>query len=164
MLALAIAGLLTVSLLEAGAASAASPSVVAGTTSASSSATAVHGRVAPKKATCNWRARKCFGAISVNIKSYKAYFSNDKKSKSTAVNKAQNKCFAKTSKNRQCRKAGWVRNGCLAVAYRLKSGTLKEWSSAYAYGKAKAKAKAKKKVAGPGKVGIWAWLCTTRRA
>ncbi len=117
-------------------------------------------------ASCNWRRGKCFGAISLNTRTGVVGFSNDKRSKSSAIRIGQSRCrtrsVAQGGYPGQCTKAGWVRNGCLAVAIRVRNGAIVEWGSGYAYNDGPAKQKAKQKVRGPGRVRIQFWLCTTR--
>jgi hypothetical protein len=117
--------------------------------------------------TCNWRQRRCFGAISFNTRTGEVGFANDKRTRTKAISVAQRSCKNRSEAGDgfpgQCQKAGWVRNGCLALAIRINGGELVEWRSAYAYSEAGAKRKARERVAGPGEVSIHYWLCTTRR-
>jgi hypothetical protein len=110
--------------------------------------------------------RRCFGAVSLNTRTGVVGFANDKGSKSKAISLAHSRCKNKSGADGfpgQCKRAGWVRNGCLALAVRINNGALVEWGSAYAYNVDPAKRKAKQKVQGPGNVRIQFWLCTTRR-
>jgi hypothetical protein len=121
----------------------------------------------PRLASCPWRQRQCFGAISLNTRTGIVGYANDKRGKATAIRIAHNSCHTRSTADGgspgQCTKAGWVRNGCLAVAIRINNGTLVEWGSGYAYNRAPAQHKAKNKVRGPGRIKIQFWLCTTRR-
>lgn len=122
---------------------------------------------AERLATCAWRQRRCFGAISFNTRTGEVGFANDKRTKAKAISVAQRSCKARSEAGDgfpgQCVKAGWVRNGCLYLAIRINNGQLAEWGSAYSYGKAAAREKALDKVRGPGDERIHYWLCTTRR-
>ncbi len=121
----------------------------------------------PRLASCAWRQRHCFGAISLNTRNGEVGFANDKRSKSSAIRIAHNSCHRRSTAGAGspgwCKKAGWVRNGCLAVAIRINNGAIVEWGSGYAYDRAPAQHKAKNKVRGPGRIKIRFWLCTTRR-
>ncbi len=117
-------------------------------------------------ANCNWRRGRCYGAIAINPATGLADVVTDRKSKFAAKKDAKNKCKNRPANEgfaRHCTVAGWVRNGCGAVAFRVNDNELKEWAYAYAYSEDAAKRKAKDKLSGPGTRGIWAWVCTTRR-
>ena len=117
--------------------------------------------------SCAWRQRHCFGAISLNTRTGVVGYANDTRTKATAIRIAHNRCHTRSTADggfpRQCTKAGWVRNGCLAVALRIRNGAIVEWGSGFAYNRAPAQQKAKNKVRGPGRIKIQFWLCTTRR-
>jgi hypothetical protein len=111
------------------------------------------------------RVPNCYGSISINVRTGTANGTYNYGMRTRAVNTAYNKCrnrAANEGRAKYCRKAGWVRNGCLAVAYRMNNGRL-EWGSAARYGKSAAIRAAKSKVRGPGQEKLWAWVCTTRR-
>lgn len=116
-------------------------------------------------AKCNWRKGRCYGAIAVNPVTGYADLVTDRKTKYAAKKDAKNKCKNRPANEgyaSHCTVAGWVRNGCGAVAYRVNNGELQEYAYAYAYNRNDAERKAKKKLSGPGDRGIWAWVCTTR--
>ncbi|WP_183094804.1 DUF4189 domain-containing protein [Nocardioides stalactiti] len=117
-------------------------------------------------ASCNWRRHQCFAAVSFNTRTGQVGWANDKRAKDTAINVAHRSCKTRSEAGEgypgQCEKAGWVRNGCMALAVRILDGTLAEWRTAYAYREADAKAAALDKVRGDGRERIHYWLCTTR--
>ena len=120
-----------------------------------------------RAANCNWRRGRCFSAISINLRSGKAFWSSDRRTREGAVSAAYRKCRNNTRAawDGACRRATWVRNGCIAVAWRYTNKSLGryEWSSGYAKRtKAAAIRSAKYQVRGPGTEHLWSWVCTTR--
>jgi len=159
---------LAAALLLGGTLIAAAPTASAKATPSTASAPAAERATNTERlATCAWRQRRCFGAISLNTQTLEFGFANDKRTKAKAIGVAQRSCKARSEAGDgfpgQCVKAGWVRNGCLYLAIRINNGQLAEWGSAYSYGKVAAREKALDKVRGPGDESIRFWLCTTRR-
>lgn len=161
VLALAVAALLGGTLL------AASPTASASAPSATSEPTVERATDTQRLATCAWRRKRCFGAISLNTRTGVVGYANDKRSRSRAVSVAHNSCKRRSEADGgfpgQCKRTGWVRNGCLALAIRVQDNAIVEWGTAYAYNVDPAKRQARRKVAGAGTVEIHFWLCTTRR-
>lgn len=117
-------------------------------------------------ASCAWQRRRCFAAISLNTRTGVTGTANDKRSRARAVSTAHRSCQARSADQGgfpgQCKRAGWVRNGCLAVAIRVRNNEIVEWGSGYAYNPPPAQRKARSKVQGPGRILIQQWVCTTR--
>lgn len=136
------------------------------TASARATSSAERGTDTARLASCNWRAHQCFGAISLNTRTGVVGFANDRRSRSKATSVAQRMCKARSVRHGgspgQCTRAGWVRNGCLAVAIRIRHGSLVEWGSGFDYDPDQAQAKAKRKVRGLGRERVQYWICTTR--
>lgn len=155
VLALAVATLLGGTLL------AFTPTASGQVAASSERATPTH-----RVASCDWRAHHCFGAISLNTRTGQVGYANDKRSRAAAIRVAQTSCRTRSADTSgspgQCRRAGWVRNGCLAVAVRIRDRAIVEWGAAIAYDPDPAKRKARRKVAGPGRTRIAFWLCTSR--
>lgn len=123
-------------------------------------------RTLQRAASCNWRRKRCFGSAAVNRITGTIDFANDKRTKTAAKTVAMRKCRNNPNNDgvgRACRSAGWVRNGCLAVAARIRNSTIVEWAAAVAYNADPAYRKAKDKVRGPGREVKWGHVCTTRR-
>lgn len=137
---------------------AAIPSASATAPAAPAAATLRAQDVAGERAACR---RTCFGAISVNPKTGSAHSAYNYSTKSAAIRKAQNACKNKNPGDAgACRKAGWFRNACGAVAYRINNGVLQEWGFAWAEREGAAVDKAKRKVRGPGNEKKWISACT----
>lgn len=165
LMAVMVAGVLALTIVSAAPSSAAPSSTSGRSLPAASSADGhVSARTLARRAPRCWRLhRRCYGSIAVNPHTGRAFIANDKMGKIAARHTANRKC-KRHAHGKYCRNAGWVRNGCLAVAYRVRDGKLKEWASAGAATELRAKRRAKRKVRGPGTEHIWAWLCTTRPA
>jgi hypothetical protein len=158
-LAAVVAALLGATLLPAAPASAAS--APASTPEAPS---AQHSERTLARAGC--RVPNCHAAIAINIRTGTSNAAYNYGLRSRAVSKAYNACRNRPVNAKYkgaCRKAGWVRNGCLVVAYRTRSGRMVEWASAARYNRRPAQRAAVNKVRGPGTERVWAWVCTTRR-
>ncbi len=119
------------------------------------------------------RAPDCWIAGSVNTKTGFVYMSWNTSAKGAAVRAATRQCKEETPARYDwaCKRAGYNRWGCLAVAYRVNNGSLAEWGWAPAdydrrtsmrEAKRKAITKAKRKVRGPGRERVWGANCTAR--
>ncbi|KRF15420.1 hypothetical protein ASG90_12030 [Nocardioides sp. Soil797] len=104
--------------------------------------------------------RNYFGAIHVNYKEGTGGYAYDKSSKNKAKKASMKMCKSRSRVNSGCKLALWVRNGCGAVAVRVKNGQVVKARSAIAWGKKKAIRKAKNKVGKGAK--RYAFVCTTR--
>ncbi|UMG93835.1 DUF4189 domain-containing protein [Nocardioides sp. TF02-7] len=101
--------------------------------------------------------RKCFGAVSMSRDQAWGGYINTPTRKG-AIQRAHKRCKSLSNYPGQCRKLGWVRNGCMAVAIKTNSqGWITSWATGYANRKAVANRKAKKRNGG-GK--IRASICT----
>lgn len=150
-IAAVLAALLTTTL------AAAPTSSAAPATKAPAASPDVAAKTAQRAAGCR---RVCYGSIAVNTKTgYWAYATNYA-SKSKAISSAKKRCNNASDNVGVCRKAVWVRNACMAVAYRFYNGELVEWQGRWDNRLKAAKAKAKKAVRGPGKERIWGSACT----
>ncbi|WP_188111118.1 DUF4189 domain-containing protein [Nocardioides antri] len=166
VLALAVTALLGVTLL------AAAPTAAAATPSGASEPAAERAGDAERRASCAWRRKRCFGAISLNTRTGQFGWANDRRRRTVAVSAAQRSCKTRSEREGgfpgQCRRVGFARNECMATAFRVNHEAIVEWASGYAYhaetrnGVPGAKARARAKVRGPGEVRIAFWLCTTR--
>jgi hypothetical protein len=158
---------LVAAMLLGGTLLAAAPTASAKVAPSTASKPAAERTTPSQRVSCAWRQRQCFGAISLNTRTGVVGYANDKRGKATAIRIAHNSCHTRSTAQGgspgQCTKAGWVRNGCLAVAVRINNGAIVRWGSGYAYNRAPAQRKAKNKVRGPGRIKIQFWLCTTRR-
>lgn len=106
--------------------------------------------------------RKNFGAIHINVRDGRAGYSYDKASKKKAKKAARKMCRRNSTHPKGCKLAAWVRNGCAAVAIRVKKGRIVEAKSAIAFTKKKAVRKARKKVGRKVRKKPLVWVCTTR--
>lgn len=166
VLVLTVAALLGLNLL------AASPTASAGAPSGTSAPAADRASGTERLATCAWRRKRCFGAISLNTRTGQFGWANDKRRRAVAVGTAQRSCKTRSEDEGgypgQCTRVGFARNECMATAIRIRNDAIVEWASGYAYhaetksGVPGAKAKARAKVRGPGTVRVVFWLCTTR--
>lgn len=104
--------------------------------------------------------RLYYGAIHVNFKEFTGGYSYDKRTKTRAKKASMAMCKSRSDVNRRCKLALWVRNGCGAVAVRVKDGQVVKARTAIAFNKKKAIRKAKRKV-GRG-AERYAFVCTTR--
>lgn len=116
----------------------------------------------------------CFIAGAVNLKTGFAYQRWNQSSRAASRDAAIRQCKQETTEDRydkDCRRAGYNRNGCLAIAYRANENGLLEWAWAGAdfkrgvgtkRTKATAVRRAKRKASGPGKERVWIANCTAR--
>lgn len=138
--------------------------ITAGSTSAATAASApapapAPAQAAPAEATA-LAARNYYGAISLNVRNAAVGYSYNFLTRSKAQSAARAQC-QKYRDKKYCKNTVWVRNGCAAVAIRLRSnGTLRNYGWATARSKNTAIARAKKE-AGKGSK-MRAWVCTTR--
>ncbi|QIX27366.1 DUF4189 domain-containing protein [Nocardioides sp. JQ2195] len=116
--------------------------------------------VAPTTAAYQTSRRLYYGAIHVNFKEFTGGYSYDKRTKTRAKKSSMAMCKANSDVNKRCKLALWVRNGCGAVAVRVKDGQVVKARTAIAFNKKKAIRKAKRKV-GRG-AERYAFVCTTR--
>ncbi|UYM05548.1 DUF4189 domain-containing protein [Solicola gregarius] len=151
----AVAALLTVGLLSAGPA-AARPAGTPTTTAASDGGPDRAGH-----AKCWRKHRRCFSAASIDTINGKSALAINKMTKKRAVRTAQRRCESKGSAA-GCTKAGWVRNGWLAVAYRMVNGRARDWASGVRYGETAARKRARSRLVGPGRRKYWTWVGTDR--
>jgi len=149
--------LLTALLLAVGMLSAMTPANAAGgtagATSSESSSTAA--RTAARRVN--------YGAIALNVKTGVSGWSYDKGSKAKAKRVAKRHCKSRTPSgvNKSgCKPVVWVRNGCAAVAVRVKGGQIRKVGWGVAFTKKKAVRIAKRKVGKKAK--LHTWMCTTR--
>lgn len=104
------------------------------------------------------KARNYWGAIAISRDAAwgVAY---DHRSKSGALKAAQRRCKSHSSEPGQCRKVGWVRNACGAVAVKYyDSGAVRRYKFGYGQTKNAAKSRARRNFGGD----ILTWVCTTR--
>lgn len=128
------------------------PSTTAG--AASSAAASAQAGVAA-------RAVNYYGSIALSPADGAVGWSYDYRTRRGAIKRAKRECRQASDYPWRCRKVGWVRNGCLALAVRWNgSGGIARWASAYRYGK-RAAYRAAKKRCGPG-CRRRAFTCTTR--
>lgn len=104
--------------------------------------------------------RKNFGALHVNFRDFQGGYAYDKASKKAAKKASKKMCRKRSTHKGNCKLAAWVRNGCAAVAVRVKNGKVTKARTAIAFGKKKAIKKAKNKV-GKG-AQRYSYVCTTR--
>lgn len=116
----------------------------------------------------------CWIAGAVNLKTGFAYQRWNQSSHDASRDAAIRQCKRETTEDKydkNCRAAGYNRNGCLAIAYRANDSGLLEWAWAGAdfrrsvgtkRTKAKAVRAAKRKASGPGKERVWIANCTAR--
>ncbi|WP_110205983.1 DUF4189 domain-containing protein [Nocardioides daejeonensis] len=148
--------LLTALLLAVGMMSALSPANAAGADGAQAAE-------ASTTATRTAARRVNYGAIALNVKTGWSGWSYDKASKAKAKKAAKKHCKARTPSGvntSSCKPVVWVRNGCAAVAVRVKNNKITKVGWGVAFTKKKAKSLAKKK-AGK-KARVHTWVCTTR--
>lgn len=119
------------------------------------------------------RTPDCWIAGSVNSRTGFVYMSWNTSAKRAAVRAATRQCKQETPAQYDwaCKRAGYNRWGCLAVAYRSNDGKLAEWGWAPAdydrrtskrEAKRRAITKAKREVRGPGRERVWGANCTAR--
>lgn len=115
---------------------------------------------------CNWRRKRCYGAISLNTRTGQTGFANDKRTAAWAQRIALRKCRrrseATTGFPGQCKPAYVVRNKCLAVAIRVNDDVIVEWAPGRHYDQATAITNALAKVRGRGDEYVQRVVCTTR--
>lgn len=115
---------------------------------------------------CNWRRKRCYGAISLNTRTGQTGFANDKRTAARAQRIALRKCRrrseATTGFPGQCKPAYVVRNKCLAVAIRVNDDVIVEWAPGRHYDQATAITNALAKVRGRGDEYVQRVVCTTR--
>lgn len=100
-----------------------------------------------------------FGAIALNVNDGWSGWAYDKKTKSGAKKAAVRHCKSRSDTS-GCRTVLWVRNGCGAVAVRVKGGQIVKYRGAIAFTKKAAVRKAKNKVGKGAK--LHTFVCTTR--
>lgn len=127
-------------------------------------------RSGERAAACNWRARKCWGAISFNKATGRSGYATNRRSKDTAIKDAVRHCKNRPANEGfkdQCigvrAKNTYVRNGCLAVAFRYLDGAIVEWKKGTAFNRQPAQNQALNALEGPGERYVSAYVCTTRR-
>ena len=104
------------------------------------------------------RARAYYGAIALSNDGTATY-AFDYRTKRAALSAAYKRCKSRSSLPRNCRKVGWVRNACGAVAVKkYPSGYISRYHYGYGRNKAAAKAAARRNFGGQ----IAVWVCTTR--
>ncbi|CAM3397449.1 DUF4189 domain-containing protein [Nocardioides dubius] len=145
--ALGVALLLTLGVFSAFSPASAAPA--AGATS--STADDVAGKVAARRVN--------FGAIALNVNDGWSGWAYDKATKARAKKAAVKHCKSR-SDTAGCRTVLWVRNGCGAVAVRVKGGQIVKYRGAIAFTKKAAVRKAKAKVGKGAK--LHTYVCTTR--
>lgn len=110
----------------------------------------------------------CHGAISFNTRTGEAGIALDQAGQRKAVRLAHHKCRVRSERGHgypgRCERAGTTTNGCMAVAFRVDpdSDEIVEWNTRYGDAPATTRRKARQSVAGPGRVYVGAWLCTSR--
>lgn len=104
--------------------------------------------------------RKNFGALHVNFRDFQGGYSYDKRTKKAAKKSSMKMCRSRSTHDKNCKLAAWVRNGCAAVAVRIKNGKVVKARTAIAFTKKKAVRKAKRKVGARAK--RYSYVCTTR--
>ncbi|MFS3128879.1 DUF4189 domain-containing protein [Nocardioides sp. Bht2] len=103
--------------------------------------------------------RTNFGAIALNVNDGWSGWAYDKATKAKAKKAAVRHCKSR-SDTAGCRTVLWVRNGCGAIAVRVKGGEIVKYRGAIAFTKKAAVRKAKKKVGSGAK--LHTYVCTTR--
>lgn len=115
---------------------------------------------------CNWRRKRCYGAISLNTRTGQTGFVNDMRTAARAQRIALRQCRrrseATTGFPGQCKPAYVVRNKCLAVAIRVDDDVIVEWAPGRHYDQATAVTNALAKVRGRGGEYVQRIVCTTR--
>ncbi|WP_235734792.1 DUF4189 domain-containing protein [Nocardioides alcanivorans] len=149
--------LLTALLLTVGVLGALSPANATGTAGESASETS-------NSAARTSARRVNYGAIALNTSNGWSGWSYDKASKKKAKKAAKKHCKkrakASGASGSGCKPVVWVRNGCAAVAVKVKNGRIAKVGWGVAFKKGKAKKLAKKKAGKKAKVHTW--MCTTR--
>ena len=135
----------------------------------STAATAASSTGATATATSNTAPRAAarranFGAIALNPRTGWSGWSVDKKSKKKAKKAAIRHCKKRSRRHnappKGCKGVVWVRNGCAAVAVKIKKQRIKRIGWGTAFTKKKAAKKARKKAGKKSKLHTYA--CTTR--
>ncbi len=147
-----LVSLLSALLLGVGLLAAAVPAQAAPVAGDSASATTAAGKIAARRVN--------FGAIALNVKDGWSGWAYDKKTKKKAKKAARKHCRSRSTQPSGCKSVLWVRNGCGAVAVRVKKGRIVKVRGAIAFTEKAAKKKAKKKVGKKAKVHTY--VCTTR--
>ncbi|UPK73496.1 DUF4189 domain-containing protein [Nocardioidaceae bacterium SCSIO 66511] len=151
-----VAAVLTAGLLAGAPASGARPAVT------QSSPTTRDVRPDPARYAKCWKQhRRCFTAISLNTITGKKTWSINRATKKKAVRQAHRRCLH-NGRSAGCVKAGWVRNGWIAVAYRIVNGRARDWASGVRYGETAARKRARNRLVGPGRRKYWTWAGTDR--
>lgn len=156
--------LLTALLLAVGVMGAISAPATAGSATANgSTAGATEATNAPTAARKAAR-RVNFGAIALNRKTGWSGWSYDKKTKKKAKKAAKRHCKKRSKRNgaspKGCKNVVWVRNGCAAVAVKIKNNQIKRVGWGVAFKKKKAQKIAKRKAGKKSK--LHTFSCTTR--
>lgn len=101
-----------------------------------------------------------YGSIALSARDNSVGWSYDYRTKRGAIKRAKRECRKASNYPWTCKKVGWVRNGCLALAVRTSGGSVARWASAYR-GSKRAAYRAAKNRCGPG-CRKRAYTCTTR--
>lgn len=134
-LAFAIAAILVSGVMSvATTASAATPSADRRTASPSTESAADGRVVSPRKTArlsrCWRRHRRCYASIYFNYKTWRSYKANERGTARGAKRAARRKC-RRHARPGACSYRGWVRNGCIANAYRTRRGYVREMSTGW---------------------------------
>ncbi len=152
----AVASLLTALLLTVGLLAAMAPAQAAPVGVDSASTSTATGKIAARRVN--------FGAISLNVSNGVSGWAYDKSSKKKAKKAAQKHCKSRAKganlNPKGCKSALWVRNGCGAIAVRVKNSQIVKVRGAIAFTPKQAKKKAKKKIGK--KARVHTYVCTTR--
>lgn len=123
-------------------------------------------RATRQRVDCNWRRKRCFGAIAINRLTLTVDIVNDRRRQRVAERDARTRCLDREVNadfQAACRVEISVRNECGAVVIRFEDGAVQELGKGKAFGRRKATRRALKDLQSRSGDLIPVSVCTTRR-